>query len=446
MLNKCFVSINDINERNILFEGVAEKLPENELNIYIDSSDDADTQSLISYIHTNADCYPSLTIEAPNFRIICWDCFIKCSLMESPVVREEGKKLYLTPDSSMICIGCNSWIDYPVDEFREFKSFDDFLLDEGAINLRNLGKWNTIGNNGKYNIRIDYKGINFQIGRFLAKVQYPRNGVEEDIPQLFCGFEKNTKYKLPELIALLASLRDFFAFVTGRYIQINDVNNTYSYGHGHYKLIFHVDYSAYYPAIEDEVSWGENNITISELEKEGYSNLFSKWQTSYEQNSYPLSFFNRTNKEKLTPRQYITEIIVAFDSFTDKRKSEKLKKEYIEFRNDIYNSFSSRFPELHLAKEDIKFDINHSESLKSRVLNAISECDMHFYNDGMYLEAIEVAEMLKNIRNSIAHGKEIKHTQNIKPRHYYALGNFCENLLIRYIRKKVFGLKPNPWT
>ena len=52
----------------------------------------------------------------------------------------------------------------------------------------------------------------------------------------------------------------------------------------------------------------------------------------------------------------------------------------------------------------------------------------------------EVAVMLKNIRNSSAHGIEIKPTRTIRPKHYYSLGNFCETLLIQYIRREILQL------
>ena len=51
----------------------------------------------------------------------------------------------------------------------------------------------------------------------------------------------------------------------------------------------------------------------------------------------------------------------------------------------------------------------------------------NFYYDMQCFDDEEVAVMLKNIRNSSAHGIEIKPTRTIRPKHYYPLGNFLKH-------------------
>ena len=46
MKNKCSVWINDISHKDFSFDGVVEILSGNELNVYVDSLDDSDTQAL----------------------------------------------------------------------------------------------------------------------------------------------------------------------------------------------------------------------------------------------------------------------------------------------------------------------------------------------------------------------------------------------------------------
>ena len=208
------------------------------------------------------------------------------------------------------------------------------------------------------------------------------------------------------------------------------------------KLIFHVDFSAYYPSIEEESFWGINNATMDELKGENISKLFQQWQGFYEKNSYPLAFFNRTNKVKLTPQQYITEVMIAFDSITDERKHNKSPSEYKNLKRDIYREFQSRFSELGLNEKDIFLNTGRAVELKTRIKNAISITGSHFCYDGQVFDDEEVATVLKNIRNSSVHGIEIKLTKNIRPQHYYSLGNYCEKLLIQYIRREVLKLGP----
>ena len=440
MINKCSVWINDISHKDFSFDGVVEILSGNELNVYVDSLDDSDTQALITFIQNNINEHPSLYLESPKFAIVCWDCFIKSRLFQTIETVTGIRSAYSTFDGSMICIGCNAWIDYPNEKFDRFIPFYKFVLDQGSIDLRNLGKWNTLGNNGEYDIKIDYNGIQFSIRRFLVHTTQPPVSIEEDVPQFCCEFENNMKYTLPELIALLASLRDFVSFITGRYIQLKDVTDHFQFERGSYRLIFHVDFSAYYPSISDEAFWGVNNVTVDELKGDNISKLFDRWQALYSKNSYPLTFFNRTNKDKLTPRQYITEVIIAFDSITDNRKKKKSSGECEKLKREIYQTFEPRFSGLGLTEKDISLNSASRNDLKHRIINAMSISGTHFRFGDQEFNDEEVATMLKNIRNSSAHGIEIKTTKNIRPQHYYSLGNFCEELLIQYIRREVLKL------
>ena len=440
MINKCSVWINDISHKDFSFDGVVEILSGNELNVYVDSLDDSDTQALITFIQNNINEHPSLYLESPKFAIVCWDCFIKSRLFQTIETVTGIRSAYSTFDGSMICIGCNAWIDYPNEKFDRFIPFDKFVLDQGSIDLRNLGKWNTIGNNGEYDIKIDYKGVQFSIRRFLVHTTQPPVSIEEDVPQFCCEFENNMKYTLPELIALLASLRDFMAFITGRYIQLKDVTDHFQFERGSYKLVFHVDFSAYYPSISEETSWGANNVTVEELKGDNISKLFDRWQALYSKNPYPLAFFNRTDKDKLTPRQYIVEVITAFDSITDKRAKNKNHDKYKELKREIYHSFQSEFLMLGLTESNIVLTYERPDTLKARIKHAMNLMNMHFSYNEKRFDDDEVATMLKNIRNSSAHGTEITSTKNMGPQHYYSLGNFCERLLIQCIRKEVLKL------
>ena len=231
MLNKCSVWINDISYQDFSFEGVVEILSGNELNVYVDCSDDNNTQKLIGFIKDNISEHTSLYLESPTFAIICWDCFIKCHLFRTKTTATS----YGTFDGSMIRIGCNAWIDYPSEKFNRFTPFDKFVLDQGSIDLRNLGKWYTVGNNGEYDIEINYENIHFLISRFYVHSVQHLTSVEEDVPQFRFEFEKNTKYTLPKLISLLASLRDFLSFITGRYIQLKDVTDHFQFERGSYE-------------------------------------------------------------------------------------------------------------------------------------------------------------------------------------------------------------------
>lgn len=441
MINKCSVWINDISLKDFSFAGVVEILSGNELNVYVDCSDDNKIQTLITFIRDNISEHPSLYLESPRFAIVCWDCFIKSPLFQTVVTATGARSAYSTFDGSMICIGCNAWIDYPNEKFDRFIPFDKFVLDQGSIDLRNLGKWNTLGNNGEYDFKIDYKGIKFSIRRFLMHTTQPPVSIEEDVPQFCCEFENNTEYTLPKLIALLASLRDFMAFITGRYIQLKDVTDHFQFERGSYKLIFHVDFSSYYPSISDETFWGVNNVTVDELKGDNISKLFDRWQALYIKNSYPLTFFNRTDRDKLTPRQYITEVIIAFDSITDNRKKKKYSGECKKLKRDIYQMFETRFSGLGLTEKDISLNSVSCNDLKHRIIKAMSISGVHFRFGEQEFNDEEVATMLKNIRNSSAHGIEIKPTKNIGPQHYYSLGNYCTELLIQYIRREILKLE-----
>ena len=85
MINKCSVCINDISHKDFSFDGVVEILSGNELNVYVDCSNDSNMQTLISFIQDNISEHPSLYLESPNFAIVCWDCFIKSRLFETIV-------------------------------------------------------------------------------------------------------------------------------------------------------------------------------------------------------------------------------------------------------------------------------------------------------------------------------------------------------------------------
>ena len=122
------------------FDGVVEILSGNELNVYVDFSNDNNTQTLITFIRDNISEHPSLYLESPKFSIVCWDCFIKSPLFQTVVTATEARSEYRTFDGSMICIGCNAWIDYPNEKFDRFIPFDKFVLNQGSIDLRNLGK------------------------------------------------------------------------------------------------------------------------------------------------------------------------------------------------------------------------------------------------------------------------------------------------------------------
>ena len=54
MINKCSVWINDISHKDFSFDGVVEILSGNELNVYVDSLDDSDTQALITFIQNKS--------------------------------------------------------------------------------------------------------------------------------------------------------------------------------------------------------------------------------------------------------------------------------------------------------------------------------------------------------------------------------------------------------
>ena len=413
----------------------------NELNVYIDCSEDSNTQTLIKFIMDNVSEHPSLYLESSKFTIVCWDCFIKCRLFQTIVTATGECIAYGTFDGSMIRIGCNAWIDYPSEKFDRFIPFDKFILEQGAIDLRNLDKWYTLGNDGKYDITISYESIQFSIRRSLVHTTQPPVSVEEDIPQFYCRFVNNTKYTLPQLFALLASLRDFLSFITGRYIQLNDVTDHFQFGRGSYTLIFHVDFSAYYPSINEESFWGVNNVAMEELKGDKISRLFKRWQALYSKNSYPLAFFNRTNKNKLTPRQYIVEVITAFDSITDEREKNINRNKYKKLKREIYQLFQSQFSELGLTESNIALTYERPDTLKARIEKAMVLTNIHFSYREKPFNDDEVAAMLRNIRNSSAHGKDIKPTKNIRPQHYYSLGEFCENLLIQYIRMNVLKLE-----
>ena len=225
---------------------------------------------------------------------------------------------------------------------------------------------------------------------------------------------------------------------------MKDVTDYYHLDQSNYKLILHVDFSAYYPSIEEEKNWGNNNIkTPDELNAIGISTLFNRWHAAYQKNSYPLSFLNKTDKTKLTPLQYISQVIIAFDSISDKRSNDDEFKKIVELRNEIYSAYQSRFACLGINKKGIYFKLNKGSSLKSRILATMTELNMHFRYEKQEFNDEEVAQMLKNIRISATHGKEIKTTQNIRPYHYYALSQFSEKLFIEYIRREVLKLPLN---
>ena len=426
----------------ISLDGAVEILSGNELNVYIDCNDAKDNQEFIAYIYDTE--HSSLYLESPFFSIICWDCFIKSTIVRSINSATGERSPYFTINHSMVRIGTHIWIDYPKENFGMHIPYNEFLLERGAIDLKNLGAWNTVGNNGKYELTIEYEGIIISIKRHHSHVIQPQIGVEEDIPQFYCSFKENTKYKLPELIFLLASLRDFLSFVTGRYIQMKDVTDYYQLDKSNYKLILHVDFSAYYPSIEEEKNWGNNNIkTPDELNGIGISTLFNRWHAEYVKNSYPLSFLNNTDKTKLTPLQYISQVIIAFDSISDKRSNDVESENIKTLRNEIYSVYQSKFASLGINKNDIFFRYTKGPSLKSRIMTAMSESNMHFKYDNQEFKDEEVAQILKNIRVSSAHGKETEPTQNIRPYHYYALSQFSEKLFIEYIRREVLKLPLN---
>ena len=188
-------------------------------------------------------------------------------------------------------------------------------------------------------------------------------------------------------------------------------------------------------------SGGVNNVTIDELKGENISKLFDRWQALYSKNSYPLAFFNRIDKDKLTPRQYIAGVITAFDSITDKREKNKNHDKYKNLKREIYQFFQSQFSALGLTEKNIVLAYERFDTLKRRIENAMSLMNMHFSYNEKNFDDDEVATILKNIRNSSAHGIEITPTKNIRLQHYYSLGEFCEKLLIQYIRKNVLELE-----
>ena len=177
------------------------------------------------------------------------------------------------------------------------------------------------------------------------------------------------------------------------------------------------------------------------MKGDNISKLFDRWQALYIKNSYPLTFFNRTDRDKLTPRQYITEVIIAFDSITDNRKKKKYSGECKKLKRDIYQMFETRFSGLGLTEKDISLNSVSCNDLKHRIIKAMSISGVHFRFGEQEFNDEEVATMLKNIRNSSAHGIEIKPTKNIGLQHYYSLGNYCTELLIQYIRREILKLE-----
>ena len=76
-----------------------------------------------------------------------------------------------------------------------------------------------------------------------------------------------------------------------------------------------------------------------------------------------------------------------------------------------------------LPEKDIFLNSVLCNDLKHRIIKAMSISGVHFRFGKQEFNDEEVATMLKNIRNSSAHGIEIKPTKNIGPQHYYLLGN-----------------------
>ena len=95
---------------------------------------------------------------------------------------------------------------------------------------------------------------------------------------------------------------------------------------------------------------------------------------------------------------------------------------------------------LGLTESNIVLTYERPDTLKARIKHAMNLMNMHFSYNEKRFDDDEVATMLKNIRNSSAHGTEITSTKNMGPQHYYSLGNFCERLLIQCIRKEVLKL------
>ena len=71
---------------------------------------------------------------------------------------------------------------------------------------------------------------------------------------------------------------------------------------------------------------------------------------------------------------------------------------------DIFQSFQSRFSELGLTEKDIFLCYSRPAELKERIKRAMSITGFNFYYDMQCFDDEEVAVMLKNIRNSSAHG------------------------------------------
>ena len=131
----------------ISLDGAVEILSGNELNVYIDCTDAKDNQDFIAYIHDTE--HSSLYLESPFFSIICWDCFIKSTIVRSINSATGKRSPYFTINHSMVRIGTRIWIDYPKEAFGLHIPYNEFILERGSIDLKNLGSWNTVVNKGK---------------------------------------------------------------------------------------------------------------------------------------------------------------------------------------------------------------------------------------------------------------------------------------------------------
>ncbi len=442
MLKKCNIAINDIDYKDRVLEGVVEILKGNELNIYFECNTDKDNQDFISYVRHRKDTSASFILTSPDFQIVCWDCYVKNPVLSS-VNRETGEASpFYTIGGEMFMIGCISWIDYPFQQCNKEISFDKFILEQGAIKINNMTNWNTLGNDGCYKYKAKLDGITFKIGRSSGgKIQYLKDAVEELVPHFYFEFENNTKYILPELIDLLASIRDFFSFITGRYIQVNNVTDLYLFeGRIPYDIIFHANLSYYHPCIEEESSWGENNVTIKELESNGLDVLFSRWNDYYSKNSYPLAFFNRIDRNKITAFQYISEAVIAFDSLSDKRNSTKVPEEIKKLKNEFFETYNTQLTALGYDLKDINIG-SRPDTLKKRLINVMKKINKPFIVDSKEEFSVnDIAEVLKEIRVSKAHGRNVDKELRIKPHCYHVLSRYIEDVYIKYVRSEVLRL------
>lgn len=412
MLYKCKIKVANIKFNDMEFEGcIAIHDKTHELFIYVEySEDDVDCQELIRYFRFHCDEKPTLFVDAETFCISCYDCYLACiTLQNFSTANPEIKSRYYTINASMIRIGCLAWIDYPMEEFKEHLVFDEFILDEGSIGIRNLEKWNSVDNDCYY----DYVFLNDERCRIRLKsvsglLTQHTYGIQERTQDIICEFDNTGRLRLPELLNLLCSFRDFMAFITGRYIWLREISEYFDFPDGtHYTLRIHVNWQDYSDSIESDVPWSQNNVSLAELDSIGAETLFRNWDSLYQKNAAPLRIFNRQSLKEMPPEQAMASIIIALDGLTkimDKQGSE-----------------------IHL---------------KERIKEAIFIYGKKFSYEGVAFDDDMVSDFLKNLRVAFAHGRDFKKMEQKRFHrfHYDALRDYALNLYIAYIRKAVLRI------